>query len=122
MKEGRGAAAPQPAIPFAISKNSKNEKMVARPQRRGRPPRSAPQSRWDLFFPESAPATAARRGRMPLPIQADLADIEAICGYLLIKPAGASLAELVAEKAIDRRKLSALKFWGLIEDAGTGLR
>jgi hypothetical protein len=59
---------------------------------------------------------------MPLPIQADLADIEAICGYLLIKPAGASLAELVAEKAIDRRKLSALKFWGLIEDAGTGLR
>jgi len=59
---------------------------------------------------------------MPLPIQADLADIEAICGYLLTKPAGASLAELVDEKAIDRRKLSALKFWGLIEDAGTKLR
>jgi hypothetical protein len=59
---------------------------------------------------------------MPLPIQADLADIEAICGYLLTKPTGASLAELVNEKAIDRRKLSALKFWGLIEDAGTKLR
>ena len=59
---------------------------------------------------------------MPLPIQADLADIEAICGYLLTKPAGAGLAEVINEKAFDRRKLSALKFWGLIEDTGTKLR
>ena len=59
---------------------------------------------------------------MPLPIQADLADIEAICGYLITKPAGATSAELINKKALDRRKLSALKFWGLIEDSGTKLR
>jgi Predicted nucleotide-binding protein containing TIR-like domain len=59
---------------------------------------------------------------MPLPIQADLADIEAICGYLITKPAGATAAELINEKALDRRKLSALKFWGLIEDSGQKLR
>jgi hypothetical protein len=59
---------------------------------------------------------------MPLPIQADLADIEAICGYLIAKPGGATSAELISRKALDRRKLSALKFWGLIEDAGTKLR
>ena len=59
---------------------------------------------------------------MPLPIQADLADIEAICGYLIAKPAGATSAELINRQALDRRKLSALKFWGLIEDAGTKLR
>src|SRR5262245_49934737 len=59
---------------------------------------------------------------MPLPIQADLADIEAICGYLLTKPAGVTPAEVINEKGFDPRKLSALKFWGLIEDAGTKLR
>ena len=59
---------------------------------------------------------------MPLPIQADLAHIEAICGYLITKPAGATLAEVINEKTLDRRKLSALKFWGLIEDTGTRLR
>jgi hypothetical protein len=30
--------------------------------------------------------------------------------------------ELINEKGLDRRKLSALKFWGLIEDAGAKLR
>ena len=43
---------------------------------------------------------------------AALADIEAICGYLIAKPAGATPAELAAvfdAKALDRRKLSALK-------------
>jgi hypothetical protein len=59
---------------------------------------------------------------MSLPIQADLSDIEAICGYLITKSAGATAAELINEKALDRRKLSALKFWGLIEDTGTKLR
>jgi hypothetical protein len=59
---------------------------------------------------------------MPLPVRTGLADIDAICGYLITKSAGASLAELVNEKALDRRKLSALKFWGLIEDAGATLR
>jgi len=59
---------------------------------------------------------------MPLPIQADLADIEAVCEYLITKPAGASPAEVLNEKSLGRRKLSALKFWGLIEDTGTKLR
>src|SRR5260221_9095935 len=59
---------------------------------------------------------------MPLPIQADLADIEAICGYLITKPAGVSPVEVINEKALDRRKLSALKFWGLVEDTGAKLR
>jgi len=59
---------------------------------------------------------------MPLPVRTALADIEAICRYLIAKPAGASPAELINEKALDRRKLSALKFWGLIEDADGKLR
>jgi Predicted nucleotide-binding protein containing TIR-like domain len=59
---------------------------------------------------------------MPLPVRTDLADIEAICGHLITKPDGASPAELINEKGLDRRKLSALKFWGLIEDAGAKLR
>ncbi len=62
---------------------------------------------------------------MPLPVRTALADIEAICGYLITKPAGATPAEVAAvldEKALDRRKLSALKFWGLVEDTGAKLR
>jgi hypothetical protein len=59
---------------------------------------------------------------MPLPIQADLADIDAICGYLITKPAGASPADLISKEMLGQRKLSALKFWGLIEDTGTRLR
>jgi hypothetical protein len=67
---------------------------------------------------EEAPA-------MPLPVRTALADIEAICGYLITKPAGATPAEVAAvldEKALDRRKLSAMKFWGLVEDTGAKLR
>jgi hypothetical protein len=60
--------------------------------------------------------------RIPLPIQADLADIEAVCGYLVTRPDGAGPADLIDENALDRRKLSALKFWGLIEDTGAKLR
>jgi hypothetical protein len=59
---------------------------------------------------------------MPLPIQADLADIEAICRYLITRPAGVTSAEVIHDNSLDRRKLSALKFWGLIEDTGTKLR
>jgi Predicted nucleotide-binding protein containing TIR-like domain len=59
---------------------------------------------------------------VPLPIQADLADIEAICRYLIARPDGVSPTELINENALDRRKLSALKFWGLIEDTGAKLR
>jgi hypothetical protein len=60
--------------------------------------------------------------RMPLPILTALADIVAICGYLITKPEGATPAEIFNQKAFDRRKLFALKFWGLIEDTGTRLR
>jgi hypothetical protein len=60
--------------------------------------------------------------RMRLPIQADLADIDAICGYLIARVFGAHPAELINEMAFDRRKLSALKFWGLIEDTGVRVR
>jgi hypothetical protein len=60
--------------------------------------------------------------RTALPIQADLADIDAICGYLATKPLGATAAELITQKALGRGKLSALKFWGLIEDTGTKFR
>src|SRR5262249_61032146 len=59
---------------------------------------------------------------MRLPDRTALADMEAICAYFAAKPAGATPAEVVNEKALDRRKLSALKFWGLIEAAGAKLR
>jgi hypothetical protein len=54
---------------------------------------------------------------MLLPIRTAPEDIEAICGYLLTKPAGASPSEVINCKKLDRRRVSALKFWGLIEDA-----
>jgi Predicted nucleotide-binding protein containing TIR-like domain len=54
---------------------------------------------------------------MLLPIRTAPEDIEAICGYLLTKPAGASPSEVINHKKLDGRKVSALKFWGLIEDA-----
>jgi Predicted nucleotide-binding protein containing TIR-like domain len=71
------------------------------------------------------PMTREEAPAMPLPVRTKLADIEAICGYLITKPAGATPAEVAAvldDKALDRRKLSALKFWGLVEDTGTKLR
>jgi predicted nucleotide-binding protein len=58
---------------------------------------------------------------MPLPVRTDLADIEAICGYLIARPAGASAAEIAADlggEASDRGKLHALEFWGLLEATG----
>jgi Predicted nucleotide-binding protein containing TIR-like domain len=54
---------------------------------------------------------------MLLPIRTAPEDIEAICSYLLAKPRGASPSEVVNDKRLDGRKTSALKFWGLIEDA-----
>jgi Predicted nucleotide-binding protein containing TIR-like domain len=64
---------------------------------------------------EEAPA-------MPLPVRTALADIQAICGYFLTKPAGATPAEVINEKALSARKLAALKFWGLVDDTGAKLR
>ena len=62
---------------------------------------------------------------MSLPIRTTLDDIDAVCGYLVTKPTGATLAEaraVVDKKRLDARKLVALKFWGLIEDAGSKLK
>ena len=56
---------------------------------------------------------------MPLPIRTTIEDIQAVCGYLAKKPTGATLKEAKAvldSKRLDGRKLTALKFWGLIED------
>jgi Predicted nucleotide-binding protein containing TIR-like domain len=54
---------------------------------------------------------------MLLPIRTAPEDIEAICSYLLAKPGGASPSEVVNHKRLDGRKVSALKFWGLVEDS-----
>lgn len=56
---------------------------------------------------------------MSLPIRTTIDDIQAVCTYLAKKPTGATLKEAKAvldSKYLDGRKLSALKFWGLIED------
>jgi len=56
---------------------------------------------------------------MALPIRTTIDDIQAVCGYLAKKPTGATLKEAKAvldSKVLDGRKLSAFKFWGLIED------
>ena len=56
---------------------------------------------------------------MALPIRTTVEDIQKVCSYLAKKPTGATLKEAKAvldSKALDGRKLSALKFWGLIED------
>ena len=58
---------------------------------------------------------------MSLPVRTAPDDITAVCGYLVTKPTGATLAEakaIVDGKHLDGRKLAALKFWGLIEDDG----
>lgn len=60
---------------------------------------------------------------MSLPTRAMLDDIDAVCGYLVTKPTGATLAEtraVVDRRHLDRRKVAALKFWGLIEYDGNG--
>ncbi|MYD52309.1 MAG: hypothetical protein F4W93_12640 [Dehalococcoidia bacterium] len=56
---------------------------------------------------------------MSLPIRTTVEDIDAVCKYLATKPTGATLAEaraVVDKKRLDGRKLTALKFWELIED------
>jgi predicted nucleotide-binding protein len=56
---------------------------------------------------------------MALPIRTVLEDINVVCGYLAKKPTGASLSEMrkvLDAKYIDGRKLSALKFWSLIDE------
>ena len=55
---------------------------------------------------------------MALPVRTSLDDIDAVCGYLMTKPTGATLGEARAvldKKHLDPRKLTGLKFWGLID-------
>jgi hypothetical protein len=61
---------------------------------------------------------------MPLPVRTALADIEAICRYLLARPEGATPDTLAAALGdiFDIRKLFALKCWGLIADDGSAIR
>ena len=66
-----------------------------------------------------------RRSYNVLPIRTTLTDVDALCGYLITKPTGATAAEAKAvldEKVLDGRKLSALKTWGLIDDSGGKMR
>lgn len=56
---------------------------------------------------------------MALPIRTTVEDIQKVCSYLEKKPTGATLKEAKAvldSKTLDGRKLSALKYWSLIED------
>ncbi len=56
---------------------------------------------------------------MALPIRTTLEDIKEVCEYLSTKPTGATLAEaktVLDSKRLDGRKLTALKYWGLIVD------
>jgi hypothetical protein len=62
---------------------------------------------------------------MPLPIRTTVQDIEAIASYLATKPTGASQAEAKAvldSKVLDGRKLTAMKFWRIIEDTDGKMR
>jgi hypothetical protein len=61
---------------------------------------------------------------MPLPVRTGLADIEAICRYLLARPEGATPAALADALGdlFDLRKLFALQFWGLVADDGSAIR
>lgn len=57
---------------------------------------------------------------VPLPIRTTLADIDALCSYLITKPTGATMSEAKAvldSKVLDGRKVNALKTWGLLDDA-----
>jgi hypothetical protein len=58
---------------------------------------------------------------MSLPIRTTLDDVQAVCTYLATKPTGATLSEakrVIGPKCLDGRKISALKFWSLVEDDG----
>lgn len=60
-----------------------------------------------------------------LPIRTTMEDVEALTGYLVTKPIGATLAEakaIVDGSVLDGRKLNAMKAWDLIEENGGRLR
>lgn len=60
---------------------------------------------------------------MTLPIRTVLDDITAVANYLSRKPTGTTVAEakkVLDSKYLDGRKLSALKFWGIVEESTDG--
>lgn len=62
---------------------------------------------------------------MNLPIRTTIKDIEVFCRYLATKPTGATISEAKAvldSKVLDNRKISAFRFWGLIEGNGEKMR
>lgn len=62
---------------------------------------------------------------VPLPIRTTMQDIEALTGYLVTKPIGATAAEARAvldASVLDGRKVNAMKAWDLIEENGGRLR
>lgn len=62
---------------------------------------------------------------MSLPLRTSVEDIQAVCGYLATKPAGATLQEaraVIDKSRLDERKIGALKFWGFVEDEGLKLK
>ena len=62
---------------------------------------------------------------MSLPIRATVDDIDAVCGYLMTKPTGATRAEIravVDKKHLDNRKMAALKSWDLFEESADRVR
>ena len=62
---------------------------------------------------------------MSLPIRTTIEDIDAVCGYLITKPTGATLAEakaVIDKKRLDARKLAALRFWGFIDEDSDKLK
>lgn len=62
---------------------------------------------------------------MTLPIRTTVEDINAVCGYLVTKPTGTTLAEakaVIDKRYLDGRKLTALKYWGLVEDYNSKIK
>lgn len=58
---------------------------------------------------------------MALPIRTTIDDVEAISSYLAKKPTGAMLGDarkVLDSKYLDGRKLSAYRYWGIVEDEG----
>ncbi|MGE0406603.1 MAG: TIR domain-containing protein [Candidatus Korobacteraceae bacterium] len=62
---------------------------------------------------------------MTLPIRTTLEDVQEVCAYLSRKPTGSTVAEgrkILDSKFLDGRKISALRSWGLIEEAAGRLK
>lgn len=60
---------------------------------------------------------------MALPIRTTFDDIGYVCSYLVKKPMGATAPEartVLDSKVLDGRKISAYKFWGLVEESADG--